>query len=343
MADPRFYQRSGPFRLDHLAARAGLRLSPSADPSRLVADVAALEAASPEDLTFCADKRHSDALGGTAAGACILLEEMAAKAPPGMALIFAENPVLGFALVVSLFYPSPPLRPGIDPFADIDPSAKLAAGVEVHRGAIIGAGAEIGRDSVIGPNSLIGPGVTLGSACRIGPSVTITHALIGDRVIIYAGARLGTDGFGYVMSPGGHVKIPQLGRVIIQDDVEIGANATIDRGALGDTVVGQGTKIDNLVQIGHNVKIGRGCVIAALAGLSGSVVLGDFVAMGGQAGVADHVKIGSGARIGAQSGVMREVPPGTVQGGSPAKPMRERMREVATLERLAKGKRQPNE
>ncbi len=339
MADPRFYKRSGPFRLDHLAARAGLRLSPTADPGRLVIDIAALAAATSDELSYCADRRHTSELALTAAGACIVRDDFAAQAPSATVVLFADNPAIAFARVASLFYSPASLRANLDASVDIDPSAKLGAGVAVGRGAIISAGAEIGRDTVIGPNSVIGAGVAIGAACWIGPLVSITHALIGDRVIIHAGARLGTDGFGYAPSPEGPVKLPQLGRVIIQDDVEIGANSAIDRGALSDTVVGQGTKIDNLVQIGHNVKIGRGCVIAALAGLSGSTVLGDFVVMGGQVGVLDHVKIGSGARIAAQSGVMRDIPPGAAHGGTPAKPMREFMREVATLERLATEKR----
>lgn len=344
MADPRFYKRSGPFRLDHVAARAGLRLSPNADPGRLISDVAALDVAGADELSYCAGKRHARELAETAAGACILHEDLAPKASPTTMLVFAEIPARAFAGVADLFYPPAPLSAAVDSAAEIHPSAKLGVGVVVGRGAIIGAGAELGRDTIIGPCSVIGPGVILGMACRIGPSVTITHALIGDRVIIHTGARLGSDGFGYTAGPEGLVKLPQLGRLIIQDDVEIGANTTIDRGALSDTVVGQGTKIDNLVQIGHNVKIGRGCVIAGQAGISGSCVLGDFVALGGQAGIADHVNIGTGARVGAQAGVMRDVPPGAAHTGSPARPARDAMRELATLERLAKErKRQRHE
>ena len=164
------------------------------------------------------------------------------------------------------------------------------------------------------------------------------HALLGDRVYLHPGVRIGQDGFGFAMGPGGHLKVPQLGRVIIQNDVEIGANTTIDRGANRDTLIGEGTKIDNLVQIGHNVSVGRHCVIVAHVGVSGSTEIGDFVAIGGQAGVAGHLKVGSGAQIAAQSGVMNDVPAGERWGGAPAKPMREFMRELATLTRITKAK-----
>jgi UDP-3-O-[3-hydroxymyristoyl] glucosamine N-acyltransferase len=339
MADPRFYKRAGPFRLDHLARQTGLRLAPNADPGRLIADVAALAAASPDELSYCADKRYLRELAQSAAGACIVPEELATAAPPATALLFSASPAVSFARVASLFYPAPLASPGVDPAAKIDPSAKLGEGVSIGPGAVIGPEAEIGKETVIGPYAVIGRGVTVGTGSFIGPLVSITHSLIGDRVVIHAGARLGTEGFGFAPTPEGPFRIPQLGRVIIQDDVEIGANTTIDRGALGDTVVGQGTKIDNLVQIGHNVTIGRCCVIAGLAGISGSTVLGDFVKLGGQAGLADHVNIGAGAQVAAQGGVMRDIPPGATYVGSPAKPSREFFREFALIERLAKDKK----
>jgi len=186
---------------------------------------------------------------------------------------------------------------------------------------------------------VIGPGCAIGAGGVIGAQVTIAFALIGDHVLIHPGARIGQDGFGFVSGPDGHLKIPQLGRVIIQDDVEIGANTTVDRGAGPDTVIGEGTKIDNLVQIGHNVRIGRHCVIAGQVGISGSTVLGDFVALGGKVGLSDHVTLGSGAQVAALSGVMRDIPPGEVHMGIPARPIREFMRETALLSRLAKKKK----
>ncbi len=201
--------------------------------------------------------------------------------------------------------------------------------------AVIGPEAEIGAGSVICAGAIIGPGVRIGRNCAIGPCVSITHALVGNNVIIQAGARIGADGFGYQPSPKGHLKIPQIGRVVIQDDVEIGANTAIDRGALKDTVVGEGTKIDNLVQIAHNVVIGRHCIIVSQTGISGSTTLGDFVMLGGQVGVIGHVTIGTGAQIAASSNVSGDVPPGVRWGGSPAKPVRDWFREVTTLKRLA--------
>ena len=220
----------------------------------------------------------------------------------------------------------------------IDESARIEDGALIEAGAIIGPQAQIGRGSRIAAGAVIGYRVTVGRDCFVGPGASVTHALIGNRVIIHAGVRLGQDGFGFAMGPSGHYKVRQVGRVIVQDDVEIGANTTIDRGALKDTIIGEGTKIDNLVQIAHNVVIGRHCVIAAQTGISGSTILEDFVAMGGQCGTVGHIRIGAGAQIGAQSGVASDIPRGERWGGYPAKPMISWAREVALLKRLTRRK-----
>jgi UDP-3-O-[3-hydroxymyristoyl] glucosamine N-acyltransferase len=218
----------------------------------------------------------------------------------------------------------------VDPAAVVDPSA------EIGPRAVVGAGAVIGPGCRIGAGAVIAPGVLMGRDCRIGPLASVTHALLGDRVYVYPGARIGQEGFGFAITKSGFVTVPQLGRVILEDDVEIGANSTVDRGAAHDTVIGAGSRLDNLVQIGHNVRMGRSCVVVAQAGISGSTELGDFVQVAAQAGLTGHLRIGAGARIGAQCGVMSDVEAGAVVIGSPAMPVREYFRNVAVLRRLAR-------
>jgi UDP-3-O-[3-hydroxymyristoyl] glucosamine N-acyltransferase len=225
---------------------------------------------------------------------------------------------------------------GVSPGAFVHPDAVLEVDVIVDPGAVIGPCAEIGRGTLVCAQAVIGPGVRIGRDCAIGPCASVTHALLGNRVIIHAGARIGKDGFGFVMGPGGHRKVVQVGRVIIQDDVEIGANTTIDRGQNRDTIIGEGTKIDNLVQVAHNAVIGRHCVIVGQVGISGSATLEDYVVVGGQAGVAGHIRIGQGAQIGAQSGVMNDLEPGRRYLGAPARPARDVLREIAVLSKLAR-------
>lgn len=345
MADPRFYDNAGPFELAEVCARIGAQTPEGVRQSLRVYDVAALDCAGPGQLAFVADaRRAAKLLGATAAEFCLAPRDGFDPPERGPVLLRVGNPVLAFAAASALFYPRHGST-GID-HADerwIDPLAVIAPDAVIAEGAVIGPGAEIGSKALVGPQAVIGRGVTVGAGSRIGAHVSVTHTLLGDNVIIHPGARIGQDGFGFVPSAKGHRKIPQLGRVIVQDDVEIGANVTIDRGALGDTVIGQGTKIDNLVQIGHNCRIGRHCIIVAQVGLSGSTVLEDFAILGGQVGVADHVRIGKGARIAAQSGVTGVIPAGETWAGYPARPAMQWKREAAALARLAKRKGRTDE
>ncbi len=338
MADPRFFERAGPFTLGELAERCGARLADAAMAGRLVDDVATLDQAGSGQLSFLDNPKYTEAFAQTKAGACILHEKHAALAPAGVALLLSPKPYLTYARVAQLFYPAPRAISGIHPTAVVDPTARLAEGVAVAAHAVIEAGVTIGEGSSIGAGTVIGRSVVLGRDCRIGPQVTLSHCLIGDRVLLHPGVRIGQDGFGFAPDPAGHVKVPQLGRVQIGSDCEVGANSTIDRGAGPDTVIGPGCWIDNLVQIGHNVTLGRGCIIIAQAGVAGSTEFGDFVVLAAQSGVAGHLKIGSGVRIGAKSGVMTDIPAGESHFGIPATRVKEYFRQVATLRRLAQKK-----
>lgn len=337
MADPRFFPQAGPFTLARLAEIAQARIG-RGEPGQIVRDVATLETAGPDDVSFLDNRRYIDAFTGSRAGACLVRAEFADRAPAGMALLLTERPYHGYAGVARAFHPDPDVVAGIDPHASVDPSARVGAGAAVAAGAVIGKRAEIGARCRIGPNAVIGPGVVIGDDTTVGANASLSHCLIGARVLIYPGVRIGQDGFGFAIDPKGHVKVPQLGRVVVGDDVEIGANSCIDRGAVGDTVIGPGCMIDNLVQIGHNVQLGRGCVIVSLVGISGSTRLGDFVVVGGQSGFAGHLRIGSGVRVAAQSGVHKDVPDGVSVGGSPAVPVSEWRREIAAIKLLAKRK-----
>lgn len=338
MADPRFFSVAGPFSLGQLAEIADAEIAGAASPEgELFIDVAPLSTAEPRHVSFLDNRRYLDAFRASRAGACLVAPDAAKHAPAGMRVLIAKDPYRAYAKVAAAFYPTPPPTPGIHPSAAIATDAQIGADCRIEAGAVVGERARIGRRCRIAATAVIGAGVVIGDDCTVGPGASLSHCLVGTRTLIHGGARIGQDGFGFSMSPQGHLKVPQLGRVVIGDDVEIGANTTIDRGAGPDTVIGDGTKIDNLVQIAHNVRIGRGCVIVAQVGISGSTTLGDFVVLGGQVGLTGHIVVGAGARIAAQSGVMRDVEPGATMGGSPALPQRQWLKSVAMIERLATG------
>lgn len=338
MADPRFFDRAGPFTLGQLAARSGAKIAPGADPDLLLHDVAPLDQAGDGQLSFLDNRKYVDAFQASGAAACVVHPSLADRAPAGMALLVSTKPYRSYALCAQAFYPVPVGNGHVSPAAHVDPTAVLGEGVEVAAGAVIEAGAWIGPRTRIAANAVIGRNVRVGADCIIGACASLSHCLVGDRVMLYPGARIGQDGFGFAMDVTGHVRVPQMGRVIIEDDVEVGANSTVDRGAGPDTVIGRGCMIDNLVQIGHNVTLGPGCVIVAQSGISGSTKFDHHAVLAAQAGVAGHLTIGAGARIAAQSGVMRDVPPMTEVAGTPAQPKRQYFRQVAMMARLAKGK-----
>jgi UDP-3-O-[3-hydroxymyristoyl] glucosamine N-acyltransferase len=335
MTDLRFFNRAGPYSLGELAELSGARLGGGVDGKQLITDVAPLETAGPEDITFLDNRKYLDAFAGSRAGAAFVDERFAERAPAGMALLLTKEPYKAFARAAQAFYPAKPVIPGIAPTAIIGPAATVPADCEIGPYVVIEAGARIGARCQIGAHTVIGQAVELGDDCRVGPHVTLSHCLIGARVVLHPGVRIGQPGFGFAPDREGPVKIPQLGRVVIGDDVDIGANTTIDRGSGHDTVIGPGTMIDNLVQIGHNVVLGRGCILAGQVGISGSTKLGDFVMAGGQAGFAGHLNIGTAARVAAQAGLMRDVEPGSTVAGAPAVAITSFWRQVAVLQRLA--------
>ena len=331
--DPRFFRRSGPHSLAAVAEAA----QGEAPPRQLrLSGVAPLQTAQPTDVSFLDNRKYVGALAETRAGAVLVHPDMAARVPPTAVPIVTTEPYAAWARVAALFHPLPPPQPGVHASAVVGDNASIDPSSEIGPLAVIGAGATIGPRCRIGPGTVIGDGVIIGAECRIGAQVTLSHALLGDRIVIYPGARIGQDGFGLAVTPEGFLSVPQLGRVVLEDDVEIGANTTIDRGSLHDTLIGAGSRLDNLVQIGHNVRLGRGCVIVSLAGISGSTILEDHVMVAGQAGLAGHLRIGRRARIGAQAGVISDLPAGAEVVGSPAQPVREFFRQVAILRRLAR-------
>jgi UDP-3-O-[3-hydroxymyristoyl] glucosamine N-acyltransferase len=328
-----------------IAALTGAKLRAGDPAERPIRNIAPLDKAGAFDLSFLDNSKYVGELDTTRAGACLIAPRFVEQAPRHLVVLETPQPYPAFVAVTRKLFANL-LRPtslfgtaGRAPNAQIDPTARLEADVIVDPHAVIGARAEIGAGTLIGPGAVIGPDVRIGRHCAVGAHASIVHALIGDRVIVHPGVRIGQDGFGFLPSQQGHQKIPQTRRVIIQDDVEIGANTTIDRGATRDTIIGEGTKIDNLVQIGHNVSIGRHCLIVSQVGISGSVTVGDFAVLAGQVGIADHLTIGDGAVLGAKSGLMSNVPAGERWAGYPAEPAADWKRGQLMIRRLVRRSR----
>ena len=339
MSEPSFFDFPSDIRLQDIARWAEAEIV-NGDENLPITGVAPLEDAGEGMLVFFDNNAYLKQLENTKAAACLVSKRHTSKVPDGVVVIVCADAYRSWAMVLANLFPDAMVpvdgdMSGVSEQASIDETASIESDVTVEPGAVIGAYAEVGAGTTIRSNAVIGRGVRIGRECVIGPNCTVQHSILGDRVYLHPGVGCGQDGFGYSMGPGGHLKVPQVGRVIIQDDVEIGANSTIDRGANRDTIVGEGTKIDNQVQIGHNVVIGRHCVLVSQVGISGSSTLEDFVAIGGQTGVGGHVTIGMGAQVAAVSVVSEDLPAGGRYGGTPAKPVKQWFREVAAVRKLA--------
>lgn len=338
MTHREFYPPHEGIAVSALAEKLGVALSDISHADTLVHAIAPVNRAKKGEICYISSRKNRQDLETCEASAIFCSKGLSALVPEGIAVLISDNPQKSFAESGALLHPTA-MRPaaivsglsGVSPAAYVDPTARLEEGVIVEPMAVIGEGAEIGSGTQIGAGAIIGAHVKIGRNSSIAAGATILSAYIGNNVIIHNGARIGQDGFGYAPGPRGMLKLVQVGRVIIQDHVEIGANTTIDRGAMDDTVIGEGTKIDNQVQIGHNVKIGRHCGIVSKVGIAGSTVIGNGVMIGGAAGINGHIQIGDGVQIAAMSGVLSSIPPGQVYGGVPARPMKDVLRDWAEV------------
>lgn len=342
MTEPVFFAPSRQYTVAEVANLTGSSLVNPAYADTVIDTIASATEGGERALVFVDGKRNAGLMASLFATAVLCPIELADAAPTGVAVLVNQRPQLAFATIGRLLFPAAATpvaltsEEGISKQAHVDATAKVEKGAIIEAGAVVGPGAAIGSGTIIAPNAVIGAGCQIGRDGYVGPNVSVQYALVGNRVIIHGGASIGQDGFGFVPGPKGPERMPQIGRVIIQDDVEIGSNTTVDRGAMADTIIGEGTKIDNLVQIAHNVRIGRGCIIAGHCGLSGSVTLGDFVMLGGRVGIADHITVGDRAQVAASSGLMYDIPAGERWAGLPAQPMRDFFRELSAIRNFTK-------
>jgi UDP-3-O-[3-hydroxymyristoyl] glucosamine N-acyltransferase len=343
MADSRFFAKSGPFNLKEIVALTGAEPVGAINLNALIEDVAPLDRANKNEISFLDNIKYIDVLAMSEAGVCFIRSKNTERAPKNMTLLISEDPYRSFALTAQKFYPNYRVSSTVSSKAHIASNVMLGKNCTIEAGAVIEGKAEIGENCHIGFNAVIHAGVIIGKNSHVGANSTLSHAIVGKNVIIHRGVHIGQDGFGFAMGKGGHIKVPQLGRVIIEDNVEIGSGTCIDRGTGPDTIIGEGSKIDNLVQIGHNVHIGKQSILVSQSGIAGSTRIGDGVILGGQVGIAGHLKIGNGARVAAQGGVMVDIPAGASYGGSPAVPVKDWHRQTIALSRLIKRKDMENE
>lgn len=341
MAGSRFFANTGPYTLAELAKIGECTLAENSQSDLSITDIAALDAATNGQLSFLDNPKYKSQLGDTNASACIVHPDNQSLASSGLALLVTEAPYYAYAKIAAHFYPSALSTANDDSFVDepIHPSAKIGNNTSIAPGARIGANVTIGDNCSIGPNTVIYPDCTIGDNCTIGANATIMCAELGTNVRIHHGACIGKDGFGFATHNGQHIKVPQIGSVIINDGCDIGANTCIDRGSNGNTTIGLNNIIDNLVQIGHNVQTGRGCIFASQVGISGSTVVGDYVVMAGQVGVGGHIHIADMTQIAGQTGVTRDTQKGEKLGGTPAVPLTQYHRQAIALKRLTEKKK----
>jgi len=339
VTDPRFYTVASPLELEQLANIGAVeKCLPRGSPNQFT-DVAPLSEATVDHVSFIDNRKYVFDFENTRAGAVITAPDLLERAPKGCSLLISKRPYSTYAKIAKAFYPEL-LMPPASIIGDlISPTAKLGDNVYHDVGVVIKDGVEIGENTIVGANTIIERGVRIGANSWIGSNVTLSYCLIGERVIIHAGVRIGQDGYGFAVCQPFHEKVPQLGRVIIGNDVEIGSNTCIDRGASIDTEIADGAKLDNLVQIAHNVKIGKGCLLASQVGIAGSTQIGDYVMMGGQAGVSGHLKVGNGVKIAAKAGVTKSVAAGETVAGFPAMNAKRFWKNLAALKKIAEQNR----
>ena len=335
MADPRFFNKSSPLSLKEIIDLTGAKLlSDSIDETTLIDDVSPLETANHKNLSFFINSKYLDSFKTSKAGFCFAAEKHANYAPSSMTVLAHNNPYKAYAIIAHKFYPDNRNKNHISTSAAIAASAKIGANCFIGNFVTIEENAVIGDNSFIDHNSVIKANVIIGKNTKIASNVTISHAIIGDDVMIHPGAKIGQDGFGFASDHTGHLKVPQLGIVKIGNKVEIGANSTIDRGSSQDTEIADMCQIDNLVQLGHNVKLGLGCVIVAQVGIAGSTKIGNFTVLGGQVGVAGHLNIGSKVQVAAQSGIGQDIEDNQIMGGYPAVPIRQWHKQTVKIKKL---------
>ena len=336
MFDTKFFNNKGPFTLAQIAEICEAELEDKSKADIRITDLATMFNAKEGEICFFFDKKKKAAGADIKATACVTTSELAQYVPENVIKLISDNPHLGFVKLNYAMYEAPKPVSGISPKASVSPTAEIGKNCYIGDFAVIEDGVKLGDDCVVEAHVTIGRNCQIGSRCHIGAGAGISHCIMGDDCYIYGGARIGWDGFGFMTLQGQHKRIPQLGRVIIGNDVEIGANSCVDRGALDDTIIGDGCRIDDLVMVAHNVKLGRGCILVSQTGIAGSCTFGDYVVCGGQTGFADHLNIGSGVQVGAQSGIMRDIESGMVVMGTPAVPIKDFMRQVSYVQKLSK-------